>query len=163
LLGQSATWTERLLAMTRDPVVKEEGLGDDSGGVSDVIVRMLVATLDGDVAAFERARRRFAVARKVDRYFDKYFVYDETMALVLARSEAGLDEHLAQLDARFAARATDRHLRQLPLLAASGADNPLVFDVWAVALANAARRQGLQPSFHSDVVCTRDWAEPVVA
>jgi hypothetical protein len=163
LLGQSLAWVERLLALARDPVVKEEGLGDDSGGVSDTVVRMLTATLDGDANAFERARRRFAVKRKVDRYFDKYFVYDETMALVLAQDEAGLDEHLVQLDARFAARATDRHLKQLPLLAASGADNPLVFDVWAVALANAARRGGLRPSFHSDAIPTRDWAEPVAA
>jgi hypothetical protein len=163
LLAQSALWIDRLLAIARDPLVKEEGLGDASGGVSDTIVRMLVATLDEDTQAFERARRRFAVKRKADRYFEKCFVYDETMALVLARDGAGLDDHLAQLDKRFAARATDRHLRQLPPLAASGADNPLVFDVWAVALANAARRRGLRPSFHSDVIPTRDWAEPVAS
>lgn len=141
-----------LQGLARLPVVQEEGLEGESGSVDDTIVKMLLGLLEHDAAAFSRARARFARARSIDRYYSEYFGYDELMAHVLALDERSVRGCLADLDSRFRARATDRALVQLPLLGAAGADNDLVVDVWALALAQFAKHRGLAVGFSSDIV-----------
>ena len=140
---------ERLAGM---PVVQEEGLEGESGGVDDTIMKMLFALLERDSTAFLRAQARFAGARSIDRYYQEYFAYDTLMACLLALDERGFGRCLEELDARFRKRATDKKLVQLPLLGAAGADNELVVDVWALALAQLARHRGMAVGFSSEVI-----------
>lgn len=134
------------------PVVQEEGLEGESGGVDDTIMKMLIGLIEQDAAIFSRARARFFAARSIDRYYEEYFQYDKLMACLLAQDEQCLDRSLEELDTLFRRRATDKKLVQVPLLGAAGADNDLVVDIWALALAQLAKRYGMQPRFSSDVI-----------
>lgn len=138
--------------LARMPVVQEEGLEGESGGVDDTIMKMLLALLERDSTAFRRAQVRFASARSIDRYYAEYFAYDTLMVCLLALDERDFGRCLEDLDARFRKRATDKKLVQLPLLGAAGADNALVVDVWALALAQLARHRGVAVGFSSDVI-----------
>jgi hypothetical protein len=138
--------------LAQSPIIQEEGLDADSGGVDDTIVKMLLALLAEDAAAFERARTRFDGARSIDRYYQRYFAYDGLMSCLLARDEPGLARCLEQLDLLFRERANDPQLVQLPLLGAAGPDNGLVVDVWAWSLAQLAKRSGMAVGFSSEVI-----------
>ena len=154
LLMVAGHW-ERLEAMARTarlPFVHEEGHEDESGGVDDIITKMLLTLVLDDADAFARAHARFAKARSVDRYYKKYFEYGRLMDSVLRRDAEFAQRTLQELDALFRARTTDKWLVQLPLLAASGDDNDLVVDIWAVALARFARHRGVCIDFSSDVM-----------
>lgn len=141
-----------LARMARFPVVHEEGLEGESGGVDDTIMKMLLALLERDSTAFRRAQVRFVSARSIDHYYREYFAYDTLMACLLALDERGFGRCLEELDARFRKRATDMKLVQLPLLGAAGANNELVVDVWALALAQLAKHRAMASGFSSDVI-----------
>ena len=111
---------QKLVGLTALPVVKEEGLEEESGGVLDVIMRLLVATLNADPAAFASAQRRFEAERSVDRYYEVYFEYDCMMAAILAGDAKGVADFLAALEVQFARRATDKLLVNQELLKAAG-------------------------------------------
>jgi hypothetical protein len=134
---------DTLARMARLPFVHEEGLEEESGGVDDTITKMVVALVLDEPHAFARARTRFSDARTVDRYYETYFAYASLMDSVLRRDANDAQRNVQDLDALFRARATDKKLTQLPLLAASGDDNDLVVDIWAVALLRFARHRGL--------------------
>ena len=157
MLRQDWPRLKRLVAMTALPVVKEEGLEEESGGALDVIARMLVATLNGDAAQLAAAQRRFQAERMVDRYFEVYFEYDRMMAAIVVGDAKGLADFLAALEVQFARRATDKELLNQELLKAAGEDNALVFDVWAVALALWARHQGIEVTHSSSVIPLHDF------
>lgn len=152
MLRQDWPRLKRLVAMTALPVVKEEGLEEESGGALDVIARMLVATLNDDAAQLATAQRRFQAERMVDRYFEVYFEYDRMMTAIVVGDAKGLADFLAALEVQFARRATDKELLNQELLKAAGEDNALVFDVWAVALALWARHQGIEVTHSSSVI-----------
>jgi hypothetical protein len=141
-----------LQRLARLPVVQEEGLESESGGVDDTIMKMLLALLDQDHVAFSHARERFAGARSIDRYYEVYFAYDALMTCLVERDQQGVCRCFVELDARFRSRATDTKLVQVPLLGAVGADNELVVDIWALALAQLAKHHGMSPGFKSDVI-----------
>jgi hypothetical protein len=125
------------------PLVHEEGLKQDSGGVHDTIVRMLLALLADDQGTFLLAQGRFASKRKIDRFYAKYFCYGDLMQSIIARDNAACLTALMQLDRLFLQRGTDSRLSQLPLLAGSGKDNLRVVDVWALALSRLALYRGM--------------------
>lgn len=154
LLMLAADWSRlaRIAALSRLPVVHEEGLGQATGGVDDTIVRMLQAALADDRAAFLAAQARFASARKVDRYYRVYFCYDELMDSVLQRDAAALAAGLARMDKLFHQRAHDARLKQLPPLGAAGQDNAFVVDVWALGLARLAVQRGLTVDIETEVM-----------
>ncbi len=158
MLRQDWPRVQTLVAMTALPVVQEEGLEDESGGVLDVIMRMLIATIRSDAAAFASAQRRFETERTVDRYYEVYFEYDRMMAAIIAGDAKGVADFLAALEVQFARRATDKQLVNQELLKAAGEDNPLVFDVWAVALALLARHRGIEVTHSSAVAPVREFA-----
>jgi hypothetical protein len=120
---------------------------------------MLVATLDGNSAAFAAAQRRFQTERSVDRYYDVYFEYDRMMAAIIAGDANGVEDFLAALEVQFTRRATDKQLVNQELLKAAGEDNALVFDVWALALVLMARHQNVAVPHSSAVVPMREFLD----
>jgi hypothetical protein len=159
LLRQDWPRVKTLVAMTALPVVKEEGLEEESGGVLDVVMRMLAATLKNDAAALAAAQRRFQTERMVDRYYEVYFEYDRMMAAIVAGDAKGVTDFLAELEMQFARRATDKQLVNQELLKAAGEDNAFVFDVWAVALALLARHRGIEVTHSTPVVPVGEFAQ----
>jgi hypothetical protein len=154
LLMLAGNW-DRLAALVpliRLPVVHEEGLAQDSGGVDDTIVRMLLAMLDDDQPAFLLAQGRFASKRKIDRFYTKYFCYGDLMHCIITRDNDGCLTALMQLDRLFLQRGTDPRLSQLPTLAGSGKDNPLVVDVWSLALSRLALHRGMLVPFSTAAI-----------
>jgi hypothetical protein len=143
MMRQGWAHTESLVALTELPVVREEGMEEQSGGVLDTVMRMLVAVLKDDAKSFATAQRRFQAERSIDRYHEVYFEYDRMMAHILARDATGSVAFLMALESQFSQRATDKQLVNQQLLKAGGEDNGLVFDVWAVALALLARHRGI--------------------
>ena len=82
------------------------------------------------------------------------------MDLILARSET-FDAALVAQEKSFLARATDQRLEDGWTLDACQDRNALVFDIWAVALANLARHQGLTVRHSSEIIPTRDFEAAV--
>ena len=151
---------QRLAHAARLPVMQEEGLEGESGGFDEEIAKMLVATVLSDRAAFRHQQRRFARDRGRAYFFEVHFNYDRLMDLILARSET-FDSALVAQEKSFLARATDPRLEGGWTLDACLDRNALVFDVWAVALANLARHRRLTVRHSSDIIPTRDFEAAV--
>jgi hypothetical protein len=158
LLANDWQRAQRLASAARLPVVQEEGCDGESGSVHDEVPKMLVATILDDQAAFARLQVRYERDRDFDLFFEKYFNYDRLMELILRRDAAGFNRALSEQERSFAARATDRKVNHGAPLDGCLKHNSLVFDVWAVALANLARHKGLEVTYASDVIPTRDFA-----
>jgi len=147
---------QRLAQAARLPVMQEEGTEGESGGPHDQIAKMLVATILCDRAAFRHQQSRFARDRSRAYFFEAHFKYDRLMDLILARSET-FDSALIAQEKNFLARATDQRAEQTWTLDACVDRNALLFDVWAVALANLARHQGLTVRHSSEIIPIRDF------
>jgi hypothetical protein len=158
LLANDRQRVERLAAATRLPVVQEEGLEGESGGGHDEIAKMLAAVVLDDAGAFNHLRARFHADRKRDRFWETYFNYDVLMDLVLRRDAPAFNRALAEQEASFKARATDKNAVSKAVLDACGEINALVFDVWAVALGNLARHKQLEVTYSSEIIPLNDFA-----
>jgi hypothetical protein len=148
---------QRLAHAARLPVIQEQGHEGESGGFDDEIVKMLVATVLSDRDTFRHLQSRFARDRNRAYFFKAHFHYDRLMALILARDSKAFDAGLIAQAKSFLARANDRRLEHGHTLDACLEINALVFDVWAVALANLARHHGLTVRHSSDIIPIRDF------
>jgi hypothetical protein len=148
---------QRLAQAARLPVMQEEGTEGESGGPHDEIAKMLVATVLSDRAAFRHQQSRFARDRSRAYFFEAHFKYDRLMDLILARDSDAFDAALIAQEQSFLARATDQRVEQTWTLDACVDRNALLFDVWAVALANLARHQGLTVRYSSEIIPIRDF------
>ena len=148
---------QRLAQAARLPVMQEEGTEGESGGPYDEIAKMLVATVLSDRDAFRHLQSRFARDRDRAYFIKAHFKYDRLMDLILARDSGAFDAALVVQQQSFLARATDQRAEQTWTLDACVDRNALLFDVWAVALANLARHQGLTVRHSSEIIPIRDF------
>lgn len=148
----------RLATAARLPVVQEEGLEGESGGIHDEIAKMLIAVALDDAAALDHHRTRFQKDRKGDRFWETYFGYDVLMDFIVKRDGRAFDGALIEQEASFKARATDRKAGRTGVLEACLENNALVFDVWAVALGNLARDRGLDVTYSSELIPMSDFS-----
>lgn len=145
----------RLARAASLPVLRDEG-----PNAYDDIVRMLVATVLSDRDSFRDWRSRFVRDRGFYRYFRVYFSYDQLMDQIFEGNSDAFDAALAAHEKSFLKRANDKRIDRGPLLHACLDNNALVFDVWAVALANLARHKGLTIGHTSEIIPVRDFEVP---
>jgi hypothetical protein len=149
----------RLAQAARLPVIQNDTAGK-KGSVHDEIVKMLVATVLYDRDSFRHFRSLFARDRSFDRFFRVYFNYDHLMDQIFEGDSVAFDAALVAHERSFLKRATDKRTNHGQVLDACLEKNALVFDVWAVALANLARHKGLTVRHTSEIIPVRDFEVP---
>ncbi len=147
MLAGDSEAEQRLVSAARAPSVREEGGGVDTGGPHDVVAKLALAVLSDDAAALDLLGRRYAAEVGSDRFFAHHFRYERLMARLVERDEAGFAAELREVEARFRSRADDRRTGHEQVLDGCAERNAWVFDVWATALLNLARRRGMSVPF----------------
>lgn len=150
----SCEWgvASRLVAASGSRTAREEGGGTDTGGVHDVIARMVSATVADDAKSLHVLVQRYTVAAGRDPFFAQYFRYELLMTKLIERNTSGFNSELQAAESRFRARGMDKASRHEQVLDGCAERNAWVFDVWATALLNLARYRGMGVSIKSELI-----------
>lgn len=144
---------DRLAAATLSPVLREQ-----PGSVHNHEAGLLGALFRDDRKGFVEQLLRFDKACKSSSFHRKCFAYRPLMQAILERDDDAFKNALILADKMFRERGQDRKLEGLSMLCAGPEYHDVVFDHYAVALCNLAKRRGLKVDFSSEAI-PNDWLQ----
>lgn len=157
LLSKDWPRAERFANLLDSSIMQDASTGnkDSVFGDShfDLIVMMFAAVILDNPDEFKALQKRYhhGIIDK-DYFYEKYFNYDQMMASIINKDEAGFNASLPAQEQNYLSRKSDKKLEGANDVFGAYNHNDFIYDVVATALCNLAIHKGFSVKFSSEVI-----------